>query len=299
MYKRQDLWTTSGQFDDRIKRIVPRFNEEVNGHWICDAGRLSYQRLDAAPRLAAARGGDGDLPWDDAVARAADALKEAAAAGRAGAILSPRLTTENLFAFKRLFDGLGEVKVGVRSLVSGEDDELLVRADKGANSRGAAWVFGEPAVEGPVLEAVERGEIDTLVVSGDPLDPADTAKLPDGVRSKLRNLVYIGPFADETASGATLALPSCAWAEEDGSYVNLDGRIQWLRRCHVPRGAARPVWRVAADLAQAAGADEWGWTSATDVLGAIAGSLGEFEGLTEEGIGLRGAIGGAAAPAGS
>ena len=46
----QELMTSSGQFDDRIKRIVPRVNMDVNGYWMCDEGRLSYQRLDAAPR---------------------------------------------------------------------------------------------------------------------------------------------------------------------------------------------------------------------------------------------------------
>ena len=48
---KQELMTTVGQLDDRIKRVVPRVNEAVNGHWMCDEGRLSYQRVEDAARL--------------------------------------------------------------------------------------------------------------------------------------------------------------------------------------------------------------------------------------------------------
>jgi NADH-quinone oxidoreductase subunit G len=286
---KQVMMTSRGQLDDGIKRLVPRFNGEVNEHWMCDEGRLSYQRLHAAPRLEAAQAPAGtEVDWDDGVARVAEALKSAASAGRAAAILSPRLTCETLFAWRRLFGALRSVKAGVRGIVRGEDDTMLVRADKAANGRGAAWIFGDEATEQPVLDAVRRGEVDTLLITGDALDPEDTARLDADLRGKVKQLIYVGPFVDATAEHAALSLPAAAWAEEDGTFVNFEGRIQRVGRAHMPRGEGRPGWRVVADLAEAAGIDAPGWGATADVLRAMAAEVKQFEGLTEESIGLLG-----------
>ena len=295
----QERMTQRGQGDDRIKRIVPRPNIEVNGHWICDEGRLSYQWLDTAPRLETARfAGDEAAAWGDAVKKAAGLLKAAGAKGRLGVIVSPRLTCESMHAWKELLESLGDVKIGVRRIVRGEDDELLIRADKGANSTGAAWIFGAQATEEMVLEAASAGQIDTLLVLGDPLDPEDTSKVGASVRARLADLIHVGPFLDGAAKAATVLLPVAAWAEEDGCYVNFEGRIQRVRRCHLPRGEGRPGWRVAADIGVALGLEPPQWGSAADVLISLAGSVEAFEGLTEEKIGPLG-VRGAAAPAGA
>ena len=291
--------TQAGQDDDSIKRIVPRVNLEVNGHWMCDEGRLSYQRLEAAPRVETAQAPAGkEAEWADAVGHAAEMLKSAGAGGRLGVVVSPRLTCESMFAWKELLDSLGEVKYGVRRLERGEDDDLLIRADKGANSSGAAWIFGTQAAEESVLEAASAGQIDTLLVLGDPLDPEDTSKVGESVRAKLTDLIHVGPFLDGAAQAATVLLPVAAWAEEDGSYVNFEGRIQLVKRCHMPRGEGRPGWRVAADLGAALGLEPPAWSAAGDVLASLAGSVGAFEGLTEEKIGPLG-VRSAAAPAGA
>jgi len=45
----------------------------------------------------------------------------------------------------------------VRALIAGEDDALLVRADKAANARGAAWILGPAATERSVLDGIASG----------------------------------------------------------------------------------------------------------------------------------------------
>jgi NADH-quinone oxidoreductase subunit G len=293
----RELMTTEGQQDDRIKRVVPRVNEAVNGHWMCDEGRLSYQRVEDAARLRTAESPVGsELDWDVAVKRAADALKESAEAGRVAAILSPRLTNETLYAWSELFGGLGQVLVGVHALVRGKDDDLLIRADKGANSTGAAWIFGERAAEASVIDAVTAGEIDTLLIAGDALDPADTAHLDERSLAKVRNVIYVGPFVDATAKVASLLLPATAWSEEDGTLVNFEGWIQRVRRVHLPRSESRPGWRVVTDIGIAAGLDPPDCTSSSDVLALLAEKVREFEDLTEERIGLLGVQSTAATP---
>ena len=58
----------------------------------------------------------------------------------------------------------------MRTLVRGKDDDLLIRADKGANSDGRGvdlWRAGD--AEASVIDAVTAGEIDTLLIAGDAL----------------------------------------------------------------------------------------------------------------------------------
>jgi NADH-quinone oxidoreductase subunit G len=271
--------TTRGQGDSRIKRIVPRVNLDVNGHWMCDEGRLSFLRLEAAPRLASAQMPAGrDLDYENGIEQAAALLKE----GRIGAILSPRMTSESMYAWKRLFDSLGNVVVGLRRLARGEDDDILIRADKGANSTGGAWIFGDDADEKRVLDAASAGELDTLLIMGDPLDPDDSAAIGDELRGKIKQLIYIGPFADKAALQADLLLPACAWSEEDGSMVNFEGRVQRLERSRLPRGENRPGWRIAADLEEVVGGKTPGWAGSAEVFTELAGSVKNFAGSNGE-----------------
>jgi predicted molibdopterin-dependent oxidoreductase YjgC len=178
--------------------------------------------------------------------------------------------------------------VGINGLVRGEDDELLIRADKGANSQGAAWILADATDSDAVLERVAAGEFDALLVFGDALDPEDTPLVDDGHRAKLGQLIYVGPFLDAAARQATLLLPATAWAEEEGSLVNFEGRVQWTRRAHTARGEGRPGWRIAADLAAEAGVELPAWTSAADVLQSLGTEVERFKGLTEDRLGLLG-----------
>ena len=102
-------------------------------------------------------------------------------------------------------------------------------------------------------------------------------------------LIYVGPFVDTAAQAADVALPTAAWAEEDGTTVNFEGRVQRLQRCHLPRGEGRPGWMVARELAAAGGAELPAWGSAAEVLESLAGDVGEYAGMTERSIGLLGA----------
>jgi NADH-quinone oxidoreductase subunit G len=292
--QQQTMMTTQGQIDDRVKRIVPRANDEVNGHWICDEGRMSYAMEQGAVRLRSARIDGAEAPYDAAVAAAGRKLAAAGKAGTLGVLASPRVLSEDLFAWNQLVVGLGGGVCGVRSLVRGENDALLVRADKGANARGAASIFASSGGADAVFAAVAAGRVTTLLVLGDTLDPRDTPAIPGGTKGRI-DVVFAGPFASGAAEGAAVAIPSASWSEADGTYVNFEGRAQRVRRCHLPLHEARPGWRIAADTAAAAGVPLPEWTSAEDVLRALAANVSEFHGATNESMGLLGRAAPAAA----
>jgi NADH-quinone oxidoreductase subunit G len=292
--QQQVQMTTRGQQDDRVKRIVARVNEQVNGHWICDEGRLSYIAEQEAVRLETPRIAGAEAPYDRAIAAFAAKLAGAAREGKLGIVASPRTLCEDLFAWSLVTAGFGEAVRGVRQLRRGEDDRLLLRADKGANSRGAAWIFGAGADESGVWSAVAAGKATTVLVLGDTLDPRDTADLPAGAKVEI---LFAGPFVSATVDAAAVAVPAASWSEADGTFVNFEGRIQRVRRCRLPLHEARPGWRIAADVAAASGLALPPWSDAGDVLASLADSLAEFEGVTAEGLGLLGARPAAAAGA--
>ncbi|MDH3629396.1 MAG: 2Fe-2S iron-sulfur cluster-binding protein [Acidobacteriota bacterium] len=295
--KQEKLWTTRGQFGSGIKRVVPRANMDVNAHWICDEGRLSYRTVEDSDRMLKAQApAESAIDWDEGVQKVAAALKSAG--DRAAVLFSPRHTNETYYAWKRLLDAMGIERVGVRSLRRGEDDKLLIRADKGANSLGAGWVLGEQATEARVLDAVRDGHVDLLVTVGDPLDPADDVNDADLSSLNVKQRIHVGPFQRSTA-GATISLPAPPWSEEDGTMTNFEGRVQRVRRARVPRGEARPAWRLVADLAEAASVEFPSWGSAADVLVTLSENCKPFEGLDEEAVGLLGVASAATAPAGS
>jgi NADH-quinone oxidoreductase subunit G len=294
--QQQQLMTTRGQQDDRVKRIVPRVNGDVNGWWICDEGRLSYLKEQKAVRLDSPRVAAAEAVYDDAVKSAAGKLHAAGRSGSLGAILSPRLVAEDVFAWKTVLTAFGGALIGVRSILSGEDDELLVRRDKGANAKGALWILGEGATERRVLDAVASGKVKTVLVAGDTLDAADTAALEQGSQGAVE-VVFAGPFVSGAAANAAVAIPSASWSEADGTYVNFEGRAQRVRRCHLPLGEARPGWRIAADLLDAAGIAAPAWGASDDVLRDLGKAVREFEGITAESMGLLGVAAPAAAGA--
>jgi len=124
-------------------------------------------------------------------------------------------------------------------------------------------------------------------VLGDTLDPKDTLELPGSGAAKI-DVVFVGPFVSGAARSAAVALPSASWSEADGTYVNFEGRVQRVRRCHLPLHDARPGWRIAADVAEAAGVAGLVFASADEVFASLANRVRAFESLTVSALGLLG-----------
>ena len=116
-----------------------------------------------------------------------------------------------------------------------------------------------------MLEAAAAGELDALFVFG-----ADLIQdFPDGdlARRALesKTFVVVGElFATETTAFADVILPSAAHAEREGTFTNLERRLQKLEKLLPEPGTARTVWSMCVGLARAFG-DDWGWKSFDDV----------------------------------
>ncbi len=85
------------------------------------------------------------------------------------------------------------------------------------------------------LEMVKPGGADVLVVMG-----ADEINLTASDAFK----IYMGTHGDAGAHGADVILPSAAYTEKDGLYVNTEGRVQMGQRAVFPKGEAREDWAI-------------------------------------------------------
>lgn len=66
-------------------------------------------------------------------------------------------------------------------------------------------------------------------------------------------VVYMGSHGDQGANVADIILPGCAYTEKNGTYVNVDGRVQRTKPVVGPAGSSRVDWQVVRALSEYVG----------------------------------------------
>ncbi len=107
--------------NNKVMRVVPLENEEVNECWISDRDRFSYEALNSTERLTTPmikHGGEWKtVDWQTALEYVANGLKQIKAdhgAASLGALVSPQSTLEELFLAAGLIRGLGSDNIDYR-----------------------------------------------------------------------------------------------------------------------------------------------------------------------------------------
>jgi NADH-quinone oxidoreductase subunit G len=266
--------------DNVIVRMKPRPNPDVNAYFMCDYGRLNYRWINARNRceLPMIRSGGALAPseWEPALAAAVDLLR----GKRAFVVASPMLSNESLFLLSRLAGGRGAFRVeqGAEAPLAGVPD-LALRADRAANVHGAE-ALGFRRADDP-FAGVDRGDV--LIVAGEDLDAADTRAL-DAPGS----IILLGTTIPEALRDrVSVVLPITNFAEEEGTFTNLRGRVQRYLQAKAAPGLARPAWFVAADLLGQLGHPAQ-FFLASEVFAELARENGQFADLSYETLGLRG-----------
>ena len=107
--------------NNKVLRVVPLENEEVNECWISDRDRFSYEALDSQDRLTAPmikQGGEWKtVDWQTAleyVANGLQGVKSQYGAEFIGTLASPHSTTEELYLAAALMRGFGSQNIDAR-----------------------------------------------------------------------------------------------------------------------------------------------------------------------------------------
>jgi NADH-quinone oxidoreductase subunit G len=278
--------------DDVVVRLRPRANLDVNRHFICDVGRADYRWMNRGDRIEAPLVRDGlklvPTDWNHALPR----LAAAARSSKSVAILaSGRASTESLGFVRRLVDhakvtAAVKVPTGPEAPLAGVPN-LALRKERVPNLDGAR-LAGYGADWSAAVAASTTADL--VIVLDAELDDAEVAALAG------RTVAVIGTVDDDRLRGAAFLLPTTNMAEENGTYVNRDGRVQRFYQAKASPGMARPAWWIAAEagyLANGAASP----ATAAEAFTALGTSIPALAGLTYEELGHSGRVAAVAAGA--
>jgi NADH-quinone oxidoreductase subunit G len=106
---------------DKVMRVLPLENEDINECWLTDKERFSYQGLNSAERLTKPmikQGGEWkEVAWNVALDYAAHALRDVAKTHGGegiGGLVSPHATLEEMYLAQKLLRGLGSENIDFR-----------------------------------------------------------------------------------------------------------------------------------------------------------------------------------------
>jgi NADH-quinone oxidoreductase subunit G len=106
---------------NKVMRVVPLENEDVNECWIADRDRFSYEALNSDQRLTRPmlkQGGEWEtVDWQTALEYVANGLKQIKAdhgAASIGTLVSPHSTLEELYLAASLMHGIGSENIDYR-----------------------------------------------------------------------------------------------------------------------------------------------------------------------------------------
>ena len=131
--------------------------------------------------------------------------------------------------------------------------------DERARKRFEA-VWGKALPETPGLSYVEmfdkipEGKIKALYVFGE--DPLITLPNLERVKSGLHQLEFLvvqDQFMTHLGNYAHVILPGVSFAEKDGTFTNMEGRVQRVRKAISPVGSSRPDGEIFCDISSRMG----------------------------------------------
>lgn len=171
---------------------------------------------------------------------------------------------------------------------AGKADNGLIAVLPHANSRGAADMGlvpdrlpGYAPVDGPAglsagqMLAANSG-LKGLLIAG--LDPAAESEAYKSALQQLDFLVVQELFLTETAQLADVVLPAKGAAERDGTFTNLERRVQAFDAGVPAPGQAWADWLILSGIAGALGA-AWGFASADGVMAEITRTVPLYAGM--------------------
>jgi NADH-quinone oxidoreductase subunit G len=264
-----------GYRQGQVFRYRPRVNPEVNDHWLCDFGRFSYERYDTdrvvVPKVRSEDDYLGISTWSEALEAIGDAVR---GASKVSAIFSANMTNEEAWLAKELFvgkmgatagvmvDPIGPIKMKSRT-------EWLLGTQAAPNYRGVAAALGVGSGEWGVGAKPDSDSstgqvspsnshtppptphtLETLLTNGaDNIDVlfitdasfSERAKDPAVVANlrKAKFLVVMSWDANHPLNDvADVLLPSTIHVEKEGTFTNLQGKVQRIHQAYPPKGQA-------------------------------------------------------------
>ena len=229
--------------EEGLWRVKPRYNAEVNGYWMCDEGRNTYQYVNKKVRLLEGKVGQRGS-WQNvepAQAARSAGLKIKETVEKYGpdalaVVVTGQYTNEEYAAFFKLVQSWKTKSVfhwqNNPDKVN-EFDGLLLRGDKNPNTAGLMNAMKASGYAGKwedLQRGLNSGQFKTVVVLG----PENQAVFPD-LKEKLQMLgkapalvwCSAGTSEELDSVGAECwQIPMKTYVEKEGSFTNFQGKSQ-------------------------------------------------------------------------
>jgi NADH-quinone oxidoreductase subunit G len=271
---------TVDHYENMVQRLVPRDNDYVNQGWMCDPGRDTYKRIHDPETQIKEPHAVVDhklvpITWEKARQRMTELLGAFVGEtdGTLGLALSSQLTTEGVTAFVELAEQILQVDTyAILGRADWPGDEFLRVPDQNPNRAGAELVLEAYSIfdDGAdlLLKGLESGRVTTLIMVG--TDYPNPDQRWKSALDRARAVVAFSSNWDESARLADLVIPLASYAEQDGTFVNVQGRMQRINRALRPINGRKSAVEAAAFVADAVGAGStWtlrSWVSAFNAL---------------------------------
>jgi predicted molibdopterin-dependent oxidoreductase YjgC len=131
--------------------------------------------------------------------------------------------------------------------------------------------------------AIQDGRVKALLLVGD--SPGFTShELGDLVEAakNLEFLVVLGTFPGELTDLADVVIPTTTFAEKEGTYTNLERRVQLLQPALGPKGDEDSEWRIISQIAKRMDAKGFDHQDSSTVFDEITEAFGSYGGITFE-----------------
>jgi NADH-quinone oxidoreductase subunit G len=275
--------------DDIVVRLRPRPNLEVNRHFMCDYGRMNYRWLNRGDRIEAplVREGTRHLAtdWDTALDRLGQVLR--GTSGTAVILASGQASTESLGLVRLMLGRLSvtavvQVPIGEEAPLAGIPN-LALRAERAPNLTGAGLLGYVSDWEAGLRALANAGLVIVLDADLSQSEQAMITRAPATV-------VVLSTVLPEGLRDAEMVLPITTMAEENGTYVNRDRRIQRYNQAKSQPGMSRPAWWVAGEVIAGPGPSPSAPATAAQAFEHLGDQWPIFAGLTYADIGYTGHV---------
>lgn len=316
-----EIWVRNNE----ILRLTPRHNEEVNSYWMCDHGRLNtFKFVNAESRINSPQlRKDGKLiekNWDEAVNEAVTRLKSFQKE-QIAVIGSPYATCEDNYIvakFARTVLGTGNLDF-IRHIDPSFADDILRTEDITPNSLGAELVGVQPSKSGSdiqgILNSIKEKKIKALYLIED--DIVEAFPEFENAIAGLELFIMHSTNHNRSTALADLIFPAAAYAEKNGTFINVSGVVQrirpaisvveqdraldgmsmsrldkfgteWDRWASGKKTDALPTWKILTSVARAIGG-KYKFNLAEEIFAEMAKSIEAFKNLDYDVIGELGA----------
>lgn len=236
----------------RVYRLRPRDNEEVNQYWMCDDGMMTYKRFHEDRILSGrvrAAGKTGEVSREDAVHAAAKVL-EKVEPGKLAVVLSAQCSSEDNFVLARLGkDHFQTDRFYLTARANWKGDDILRHVDANPNRAGATAVsHGDPKGMEDLVKDIESGAVGAVLSLGPDaaLTEAELAPLANLASEGVGTAAHVNLTANAgpLTSSASVVVPVASVAESSGTFVNAAGVAQQFKKALRPPGDLQPAWHT-------------------------------------------------------